>query len=556
MPANHDRWNFLVITTDEERYPPTYEDETLRQYRQQHLHGIAALRENSLEMHRHYVASTACSPSRTSIYTGQYPSLHGVTQTSGMAKPWYDPDMFYLDPNSVPTMGDYFRAGGYRTFYRGKWHLSHPDINLPGSVNIMQSTRDDGMPIPRAVELYKAANKLHDFGFDGWIGPDPHGSAQADMGINRDPGFANQVIHLLDALEKDESDQPWLTVASFTNPHDIVFFGTPWLSFGYNYDFPDFIKNLKLPMPPTRCEDLSSKPRAQKDYAEKYGEMFFRNPTIPQYFQMYYYLQYVVDQEIRKVYQKLRSSRFFENTIVVYTSDHGDMLGAHGGMHQKWYNAYEETVHVPLIISNPRLFSGQKHSEALSSHVDLIPTLMGLAGIDQEDAAARLKPSHSEVHPLVGADLSELVRSGGASGSSDEALYFMTDDEVSEGLTDVNPRGNPYTPIAEPCHVETVITHLPGENGEKQLWKYSRYYSNPRFWSGPSNPDQPITMQPEGGPAEFELYNLSEDPLETVNLAGTCGQKRAHDDVIKALQSVMLQQRIKKRLLPTGQPDN
>jgi len=555
MPANRDRWNFLIITTDEERYPPAYEDETIRQYRRQHLHGLAALRENSLEMHRHYVASTACSPSRTSIYTGQYPSLNGVTQTSGMAKPWYDPDMFYLDPDSVPTMGDYFRAGGYRTFYRGKWHLSHPDIILPGSVDIMQSTRDDGTPIPRAAELYKAANKLHGFGFDGWIGPDPHGSAKADMGINRGPGFANQVTRLIDALEEDDSDQPWLAVASFTNPHDIVFFGTPWLSFGYHSDFPDFIRNLALPMPPTRCEDLSTKPRAQKDYAEKYGEMFFRNPTVPQYFQMYYYLQYLVDQEIHKVYRKLRDSRFFDNTIVVYTSDHGDMLGAHGGMHQKWYNAYEETVHVQLVISNPTLFDGQKHSHALSSHVDLIPTLMGLAGIDPEEAAARLRPSHSEVHPLVGADLSELVGSGGASGSGDEALYFMTDDEVSEGLSDVNPRGNPYSPITEPCHLETVITHLPGEHGEKQLWKYSRYYSNPRFWGGASNPDQAVTMQPEGGPAEFELYNLSEDPLETINLAGTCGQQRAHDTVIRTLQSVMLEQRIKKRLRPTGQPD-
>lgn len=556
MSANNGRWNFLIITTDEERYPPAYEDETIRQYRQEYLHGLAALRENSLEMHRHYAASTACSPSRTCIYTGQYPSLHGVTQTSGMAKPWYDPDMFYLDPNSVPTMGDYFRAGGYRTFYRGKWHLSHPDIILPGSVNVMLSTENDGTPIPRAEELYRTANKLHDFGFDGWIGPDPHGSAQADMGINRDSGFADQIIHLLNALEQDDSDQPWLTVASFTNPHDIVFFGTPWLSFGYNYDFPDFIKNLNLPMPPTRCEDLSTKPKAQKDYVEKYGEMFFRNPTIPQYFQLYYYLQYVVDQEIHKVYQKLRNSRFFDNTVVVYTSDHGDMLGAHGGMHQKWYNAYEETVRVPFIVSNPTLFSGQKHSQALSSHVDILPTLMGLAGIDQEEAAAKLKPSHSEVHPLVGADLSELVSSSGAGGRSDEALYFMTDDEVSEGLTDVNPRGNPYTPIAEPSHVETVITHLSNGNGEKQLWKYSRYYSNPKFWSGASNPDQGTTMQPEGGPAEFELYNLSEDPLETINLAGTCGQKRAHDTVIEALQAVMLEQRVKKRLLPTGQPGN
>lgn len=556
MTSNNNRWNFLIITTDEERYPPVYEEESIQKFRQDHLHGVAALRENSLEMHRHYAASTACSPSRACIYTGQYPSLHGVSQTSGMAKQWYDPDMFYLDPNTVPTMGDYFRAGGYRTFYRGKWHLSHPDIILPGSVDIMMSTESDGSPIPRAVEMYKAANKLQDFGFDGWIGPDPHGAAQANMGINRDPGFASQVIRLLDDLENNDSDQPWLTVASFTNPHDIVFFGTPWLSFGYDYQFPDYIKDLELPMPPTRCEDLSTKPRAQKDYVEKYGEMFFRNPTIPQYFQLYYHLQCVVDQEIHKVYQRLRNSRFFDNTIVVYTSDHGDMLGAHGGMHQKWYNAYEETLHVPFIISNPQLFSGQQHSQALSSHVDIVPTLMGLAGIDQGEAADKLKPSHSEVHPLVGADLSDLVRSGGVSGDSSEALYFMTDDEVSEGLTDVNPRGNPYTPITEPCHVETVITDLPDENGNLQHWKYSRYYSNPKFWGGASNPDQSTLMQPEGGPAEFELYNLSEDPLESINLAGTCGQKRAHETVIRALEALLLQQRGKKRLHPNGQPGN
>lgn len=553
MATRDKKWNFLIITTDEERYPPSYEDESIRQFRKDHLHGMSALRENSLELHKHHAASTACSPSRTSIYTGQYPSLHGVTQTSGMAKAWYDPDMFYLDPNTVPTMGDYFRTGGYRTFYRGKWHLSHPDIVLPGSVNVMLSTDSEGNPIPRAQELYKSANKLNDYGFDGWIGPDPHGADQANMGVNRDPGFANQVVNLLDALDADDSDQPWLTVASFTNPHDIVFFGTPWLSFGYNYKFPDFIKALNTPLPPTRCEDLTHKPIAQKDYADKYGEMFFRNPTIPQYYQLYYYLQYLVDQEIHKVYQKLKSSRFYENTIVIYTSDHGDMLGAHGGMHQKWYNAYEETLHVPFIVSNPKLYSGQKHSEVLSSHVDIIPTMMGLAGIDQKQAADKLQPSHSEVHGLVGADLSELVSTGGDRGKGDDTLYFMTDDQVSEGLTDVNPRGNPYTPITEPSHLETVITHLPDEHGNTKLWKYTRYFSNPRFWSSPSNPDQSEIMQPEGGPAEFELYNMTDDPLEKDNLAGTCGQKRAHEDVIKALQEVMIKQRLRKRLLPNGQ---
>lgn len=409
-------------------------------------------------------------------------SLHGVTQTSGLAKQWYDPSMFYLDPNTVPTLGNYFRAGGYRTFYHGKWHLSYPDVVMPGTKNPLQTTTNSGEAIPWAESLYRQANRLDPFGFDGWIGPDPHGSAQADMGINRDGGFARQTCALLDALEHDKSEQPFLIVASFTNPHDIVFFGLPWLGFGYNYQFPQHIQNLPTPLPPTRWEDLQSKPRCQKDYAEKYGEMFFRNPTVPQYYQLYYFLQQQVDQEIAKVYDRLEASRFYENTIVIYTSDHGDLMGAHGGMHQKWYNAYEETLHVPMVISNPQLFAGPADSSVLSSHIDLMPTLLGLAGISQEEAASRLRSSHTDVHPLVGHNLSELVLSGGKSGYGDQALYFMTDDEVSEGLTQTNPRGNPYTPIEEPAHVESVISEIQDPTtGQKQTYKFSRYYSNPKF---------------------------------------------------------------------------
>jgi arylsulfatase A-like enzyme len=69
---------------------------------------------------RHYAGSTACSPSRATLFTGQYPSLHGVTQTQGIAKKSQDPDMFWLQPNTVPTMGDYFKQAGYQTFYKGK----------------------------------------------------------------------------------------------------------------------------------------------------------------------------------------------------------------------------------------------------------------------------------------------------------------------------------------------------------------------------------------------------------------------------------------------------
>ena len=544
-------WNFLIITTDEEQYPTSYESESIRQWRAKYRPALNAIKRNGMEFTNHYAASTACSPSRACIYTGQYPSLHGVTQTSGMAKDWYDPDMMYLDPNTVPTMGDYFRAGGYRTFYRGKWHVSHPDIITPGTKNVMLSTDGDGNTLPRAEEIYHGANKVGDYGFDGWIGPDPHGAEKANMGVNRDGGFARQTCSLLEALDKQDSDQPWLTVASFTNPHDIVFFGLPWLNFGYTYEFPEDIANLEFALPPTRFEDLSTKPRCQADYAEKYGEMFFRNPTIPQYYQLYYYLQQLVDTEINKVLTSLAKTRFADNTIIVYTSDHGDLMGAHGGMHQKWYNAYEETIHVPFVVSSPQLFSEPQRADALTSHVDLIPTLLGLAGIDEKDAAKTLRRDHSEVHDLPGRDWSKLILDG--EKTTDGALYFMTDDEVSEGLDTLNPRGNPYQGVSQPCNVETVITRMKGDDGKECTWKFSRYYSNPKYWNTTGNPDAEWSDHEEGGPAELELYNLTEDPLETCNLVHKLSEKQVSAQMVKRLFAVLAEQRAAKRKHPTFQ---
>lgn len=83
-----------------------------------------------------------------------------------------------------------------------------------------------------------------------------------------------------------------------------------------------------------------------------------------------------------KVYDKLKSSKFYDNTIIIFTSDHGDLLGAHGGLFQKWYNAYEEATHVPFIIHSPKLFSNRQTTDMLTSHVDILPTLLGLAKID------------------------------------------------------------------------------------------------------------------------------------------------------------------------------
>src|SRR5436190_2089402 len=148
MPSG--RPNVLVIMTDEERYPPPYEVDALADFRRTELPARERLRAQSRELRRHYTGATACLPSRATLFTGQYPSLHGVTDTDGLAKAASDPAMHWLDPDTVPTLGDWFRAAGYRTHYRGKWHISHPDLVVPGTHESLKASDADGVTDPVA----------------------------------------------------------------------------------------------------------------------------------------------------------------------------------------------------------------------------------------------------------------------------------------------------------------------------------------------------------------------------------------------------------------------
>ena len=217
--------NVLLIMTDEERYPPPYETAEVAEFRRTQMPARERLRSGGLELHRHYAGSVACVPSRATLFTGQYPSLHGVAKTSGIAKQASDPAMGWLDPDGVPTLGDWFRAGGYQTHYRGNWHVSHADLSIPGSHEGVMASDDDGRPIAHAVEAYRKADRLNPFGFSGWIGREPHGAAKSDCGTVRDGVFAEQVVELFGDLAQASSDGPWLAVASFVNPHDIAFAG-------------------------------------------------------------------------------------------------------------------------------------------------------------------------------------------------------------------------------------------------------------------------------------------------------------------------------------------
>lgn len=539
--------NVLLFMVDEQRYPASYDGPVLRRWMDENLRAQKLLRERGVEFHRHYAQSTACAPSRTSLFTGQYPTLHGVSQTDGIGKSAFDPGMAWLDPDTVPTMGDWFRAAGYDTYYKGKWHISHADIIVPGTKDSLMTTavapNGEGVPLPENVDMYRNADRLDGFGFSGWIGPEPHGRNPANSGWIRDPRYRHEALDLLDALDSGKSDKPWLLVNSYVNPHDIVFYGVMWASFGFPY--PSLEQVPPIPEPPTRYEDLSTKPRAQASYVATYGQMFLPQPPDDLYRRFYYFLQATVDQYILEVYRRLERSRFFDNTIIVFTSDHGDTLGAHGGMHQKWYQAYEETIHVPLIFSGPLVGDPGRSELALTSHADITPTLLGLCGVDVEEAARELARTHTETQPLVGRDLARVVRGTGT--VEKEPVFFMTYDNVSQGLSQITG-GRTWQAVETPNQVETVIAEIDGE-----IWKYSRYAQDlPTPYSGQITNQNilDIVDAKQCVPDEYELYNVTDDPYEQNNLACDGKDTPRSRELRPRLHALLDEQRSRKCLKP------
>jgi arylsulfatase A-like enzyme len=185
------------------------------------------------------------------------------------------------------------------------------------------------------------------------------------------------------------------------------------------------------------------------------------------------------DAYLMKILQTLRSEGLLDNTLVIATSDHGEMGTAHGGLRQKNFNFYEETTRVPLVYSNPRLFKKPRTDHSLVSHVDFLPTLASLVGA----------PSSARA-PWQGIDYSAQIL--GTSRRPPQSYTVFTYDDYQSG----QPSGPYPTP---PNHVVSIREHR---------YKLARYYD-----ADGNVPDQ------------WEMYDLKTDPIERVNLADK-GHKR------------------------------
>ncbi|MET0455300.1 MAG: sulfatase-like hydrolase/transferase [Mycobacterium sp.] len=547
--SSHAQPDVVILMTDEERAVPPYESADVLAWRQRTLANRRWFDENGVSFARHYTGSLACVPSRPTIFTGQFPDLHGVTQTDGIGKRFDDSRLRWLRAGEVPTLGNWFRAAGYDTHYDGKWHISHADLEDPATGGPLATNDDDGVVDHAAVQRYLDADRLDAYGFSGWVGPEPHGAAMANSGFRRDPLFADRIVAWLsDRYERRRAGdadalRPFLLVASFVNPHDIVLF--PAWQRRSPVEPSATLDPPHVPAAPTADEDLRTKPAAQIAFREAYYSGYGPAPAIgrgykrnaQQYRDLYYRLHAEVDEPLERVRRAVTEGGS-ENAVLVRTSDHGDLLGAHGGLHQKWFNLYDEATRVPFIVA--RVGEGATKARVVSaptSHVDIVPTLLGAAGIDVERVAAELAESFSEVHPLPGRDLMPVV--DGAPADDGRAVYLMTRDNVLEGDTGASGAArqlgqtvNPPVPlrIRVPAHVASNfeglvvrVEDVDAPGGFGHLWKLVRTFDDPATWTEPGV--RHLASNGLGGDEyrtdplddQWELYDLSSDPVEADN---------------------------------------
>ena len=322
-----ERPNILFVMVDQERYP-LHDDPVSRPQRDRLL-------STTVQFNNHHTVFPLCSPSRASLMTGRYPHEFGIN-----ANIYADKVIPELSPD-VPNLGNVFSEAGYQTGYFGKWHLTH-------HVRHWRTPRH--------------------YGFDGRI-------SNERIAVGSDPLVAREAAWW---VRRHEDQGPWFMVCSLINPHDICY--PP-----YDPLYPS-MSDKKVSTPPNLEVDHSDNVKAVQLHPDnnraRYDSVGGDWVSNLEY---YHDLIMDADKNLGILLDALEDTGQDRNTIVVFTSDHGEMAGSHGLLNKGLI--YEEACRVPLWISIPWLSGGQERTD-MTSHLDFVPTLCGLAGVEWPDKLA------------------------------------------------------------------------------------------------------------------------------------------------------------------------
>jgi len=327
--------NVLIILTDQ------HTNDLLSASGNPNLHtpAIDRIAERGVYFTASYCTSPVCGPSRSSIITGRMPHETGVEWNTNSLSDRY------------PTVGQIFKRVGYRTAWAGKWHLpdSYPQI--------------------------KGVDSLHGFKVLPFQSLDESWA----LGADTDGPIADAAINF---INEQDGAQPFLLAVQLHNPHDICHVPRRPHDYAKHHEIGDPLPELPPNHnPPMKEPEFYEQKRKMDHYGDEllltqsYGESEWRA-------YLYHYNRFaeMVDKEIGRILDALEKKGLADETIIVFTSDHGDGAAAH-----RWaakLSFYEEVVTVPLIISWPgKIPQGRIDREQLVSGIDIVPTLCDYANV-------------------------------------------------------------------------------------------------------------------------------------------------------------------------------
>lgn len=327
---------------------------------------IDVLADRGVVVEHCYANSPVCCPNRANLLTGTYPLRHGVI---GNDLPL---------PSDVNLTSEVFADAGYRTGYIGKWHLD----GVPRSKYTPPGPRRHGF------QYWAAYNCTHDYFSPKYYTDTPQLITQ----LGYEPEVQTDLaIEFLDALDPSAA---FMLVLSWGPPHD------PYDQVPERYKSQVHLDGYQPPPNLAHPEGEETATRIYHDYLAGVRAL---------------------DEQVSRLVARLHELDRFDDTITVFTSDHGDMLGAHGWVGKQM--PYEESIGVPLIVTWPDGLPAGARREGLMATVDLSPTLLGLAEIP--DAEQR-----------DGTNRSRLLREGGA--GADE-IYIQNITRFDEAIKSRKP---------------------------------------------------------------------------------------------------------------------
>ncbi len=514
-------YNILFILTDQERYMGSGWPIPLP--------GHERLKRDGMFFENHHIAANMCSASRAVIYTGLHMPHNGVFDNAGV------PYMQSLNP-ALPTIGKVLRKIGYYPAYKGKFHLNTDmaDENHPSDIkSLFESLMDkeygfyDYTGVGDFIE-----GALGGYQYDGIT------TAQAEQWL-KSKGRTMQ-----------DQKQPWFLAVNLVNPHDVMWVDTDspgvkkqskqaMLSIAPVPEDADYQKTWdQIGLPNTWQQSLDAPGRvpAHRIYHDANALLTGMIPDderavrIRQNF--YFNSIQAADREISTLLNTLDKLNLTKNTIIIFTSDHGELLSSHGGLTGKGTTAYKEQNHVPMLVVHPAHPGGRSCKE-LTSHLDILPTVVGMTGKSTE-------PVKGVMALMKGRDISPLLKEplNPRFSSDREGVLFcysqlMVHDPKFTHLLYTVVADKSVSRLAQFQKMEDFPVDWSLRVSIRSLfdgrYKFSRYFSFRNF-------NTPATFDALIQHNDLELYDTQADPDEVNNLAAN---PQKHKALIMAMNEKM-----------------